>query len=87
MATKAKSTSSKSTRTQDLPDRVLEAVREAGHDFLDTAEQAGKRVAALQESVGEASRVELISTVTGTQADVTREVVDAYVSAGRRLIG
>jgi len=31
--------------------------------------------------------VELISTVTGAQADVTRDVVKTYVSTGRKLIG
>jgi hypothetical protein len=87
MATQAKTTTSKSSAAQAVPDRVLEVAREAGHGLLDTAEQAGKRVAELQKSLGELSRVELISTVTGAQADVTRDVVKAYVLTGRKLIG
>ena len=87
MATKAKTTTSKSTDPQALPGRFLQVAREAGHGLLDTAEQTGKRIAELQESVGEASGVAVISTVSGTQADVTRNVVKAYVSAGRKLVG
>ena len=87
MATQAKSKTSKSTDAQALPGRVLEVAREAGHGLLDTAEQTGKRIAELQESVGEASGVRLISTVSSTQADVTRNVAKAYVSAGRKLVG
>jgi len=86
MATQAKTRTSKSTDAQALPGRVLQVAREAGHGLLDTAEQTGKRIAELQESVGEASGVELISTA-GAQAGVTRNVVNAYVSAGRKLVG
>jgi hypothetical protein len=87
MTTQAKTRTSKSTDAQALPDRVLQVAREAGHDLFDTAEQSGERLAELQRGVGEASGVELISTVSGTQADVTRSIVKAYVSAGRKLVG
>ena len=87
MATQTKTRSSKSTGGQTVPDRVLEGAREAGHGVLDATEQAGKRIAELQEGVGELGRVELIATVSGAQADVTRDVVKAYVSTGRKLIG
>jgi hypothetical protein len=87
VATQTKTTSSKSTDAQAVPGRVLEVAREAGHGLLDKAEQAGTRVAELQESVGERSGVELISTATGAQAGVTRNVVKAYVSVGRKLVG
>jgi hypothetical protein len=87
VATQAKTSTRKSTDAQDLSGRVLQVAREASHGLLDTAEQTGKRIAELQESVGEASGVELISTVSGTQAGVTRNVVTAYVSAGRKLVG
>jgi hypothetical protein len=87
VATQTKTTTSKSTDAQAVPDRVLEVAREAGHGLLDTVEQAGKRIAELQERVGELSGVEPISTATGAQADVTRDVVKAYASAGRKLMG
>jgi hypothetical protein len=87
MATQAKTRSSKSTDAQALPGRVLQVAREAGHGLLDTAEQTGKGIAELQEGVGESSGVEVISTVSRTQAGVTRNVVKAYVSAGRKLVG
>jgi hypothetical protein len=51
------------------------------------AEATAKRVAELQKSIGEATQVELISTVADAQANLTRDVTDAYVSAGRKLIG
>jgi hypothetical protein len=87
MAAQANTRTSKSTDAQALPGRVLQVARETSNGLLDTAEQTGKRIAELQESFGEASGVELISTVAGTQAGITRTVVKAYVSAGRKLVG
>ncbi len=87
MATQTKTRTRKSTDAWALPGRVLEVARETSNDLLDTGEQTGRRIAELQESVGEASGVKLISTVAGAQADVTRNVVKAYVSAGRTLVG
>jgi hypothetical protein len=84
MATQTKSSTTK--KSTDPVDRVVEAVREAGHNYLDATEKAAKRVAELQERVGESSGIELVSTVTGAQANFTRDVAQAYVSAGRSLI-
>ena len=87
MATQTKTTTGKSTDAQAVRDRVLEVAREAGHGLLDTAEQAGRRIAELQDRVGELSGVGPISPAAGAQADVTRDVFKAYASAGRNLIG
>jgi hypothetical protein len=88
MATQAKSNSrSTGFGAQDLVERVVDVARQAGHSYLDATERAAENVAKLQASAGEASRIEPISAVTGAQADVTRGVADAYVSAGRRIIG
>jgi hypothetical protein len=87
MATQAKTRKSADSGVQALADRIVEAARGAGNSYLDTTEATAKRVAELQKSVGEATRVELISTVADAQANLTRDVTDAYVSAGRKLIG
>lgn len=87
MATQAKTRKSADSGVQALADRVAEAARNAGHSYLDTTQATAKRVAELQQSIGEASRIELISTVADAQANVTRDVTEAYVSAGRKLIG
>jgi hypothetical protein len=87
MATQAKTRKSADSGVQALADRVVEAARDAGNSYLDTTEATAKRVADLQQSIGKASRVELISTVADAQANVTRDVTEAYVSAGRKLIG
>ena len=87
MATKTNTGTSKSSDARALPGRVLEVARETSNGLLDTGEQTGRCLAELQESVGEASGVKLISTVAGTQAGITRTVVNAYVSAGRKLVG
>ena len=88
MATQAKSKSqSTSTSPQGLVERFVDVGREAGHSYLDSTQWVGDQVAEFQKSIGEASQVELVSEAARTQADVTREIVDAYVSAGRRMIG
>ena len=87
MATQAKTKKTADSGVQALADRVFEAARGAGHSYLDTAETTAKRVAELQKSIGQATRIELISTVADAQANVTRDVAEAYVSAGRKLIG
>jgi hypothetical protein len=89
MATKAKSTAKESNGSipRALADRVVETARKAGHTYLDVAEQAGERVASLQQSVGEASRIGWVSALSGAQADVTRDLTEGYVSSGRKLIG
>jgi hypothetical protein len=87
MATQAKTRKSADSGVQALADRIVEAARGAGNSYLDTTETTAKRVADIQQSIGKAIRVELISTVADAQANVTRDVTEAYVSAGRKLIG
>jgi hypothetical protein len=89
MATNAKSTAKKSTDSgaRAVAERVIEAAKKAGYTYLDATEQAGERVASLQQSVGEASRIGWVSALTGAQADVTRDLTQGYVSSSRKLIG
>ena len=83
-ATSTKATSSKSSSTTS--NRVVELVRNAGHSYLDTTEKAAESLAEFQESVGQGTGIDLISSVAGTQAGITRDVARAYVSASRKLI-
>ena len=88
MATQAKTKSqSNSTSPQGLVEGVIEASRGAGHRYLDATQWVGDQVAEFQKSVGDASQVQIVSSAARTQADVTRDLVEAYVSAGRRMIG
>jgi hypothetical protein len=88
MATQArKSTSRSGYGAEALVERAVDVARQAGHNYLDATERAADNVAKFQVSVGQASRIEPISAVTGVQADVTRGVAETYVSAARKLIG
>ena len=89
MATQAKSKSSTTTSAspEGLVERAVEVSRGAGHSYLDAAQWVGDQIAEFQKSIGEASQVELVTSAARTQADVTRDLVDAYVSAGRKMIG
>jgi hypothetical protein len=86
MASQTKTTTSKSG-AQDIFDFVLDTPRKAGHAYLDTTEWAADRVSDLQRRAGDATSIEWIADITGAQADVTRDVAQAYVSAGRKLVG
>jgi hypothetical protein len=88
MPTQTKSTP-KSTQNgvEGLVDRVVDFARKSSHNYLDTAEQASYRIADFQQQLGGQSPVKWVGDVTEAQADVMREVTQAYVSAGRKLIG
>jgi hypothetical protein len=66
---------------------ILDVPRKAGHAYLDTTEWAAERVADLQRRAGDATSIEWVADIAGAQADVTRDVAAAYVSAGRKLVG
>jgi hypothetical protein len=88
MATQTKSTAKQSTDgLESIVERVVDFGRKAGHNYLDTAEQASYRVADFQQSLGGQSPIKWIGDVTEAQADVMRQVTEAYASAGRKLIG
>jgi hypothetical protein len=91
MPTQTKSTPKSTPKTangvEGIVERVVDFGRRAGHNYLDTAEQASYRVADVQQQLGGQSPIKWIGDVTEAQADVMREVTQAYVSAGRKLIG
>lgn len=60
-----------------------ELASKAGNDYLDYVQESGERFVELQSRVGKALGIDWI---TELQADVTRTVLDTYVSTGRRLV-
>jgi hypothetical protein len=60
-----------------------ELARSAGNDYFDYVQESGERFVELQSRIGKALGVDWITDV---QADVTRTVLDTYVSTGRRLV-
>jgi hypothetical protein len=89
MATQTKSTTKKSASNgvEGLAERVADFARKTSLTYLDTAETASYRVADLQQQIGGTSPIKWIADATETQAEVMREITQAYVSAGRKLIG
>lgn len=60
-----------------------ELASKAGNDYFDYVQESGERFVELQSRIGKALGVDWITDV---QADVTRTVLDTYVSTGRRLV-
>ena len=74
------------TRTRELNERIIAAGKQAGETYLKTYERALASIADLQEEVGKASPYEWVTTVANAQARFTRDLAEAYTSAGRELI-
>ena len=71
-----------STKTKQDPG-FTELARNAGNDYLDFVQESSDRFVELQSRVGKALGIDWI---TELQADVSRTLVDTYVSTGRRLV-
>jgi hypothetical protein len=75
-----------SQHIRELNERIIETSVRAGLSSLELYEKALKSIADLQEAVGEASQLELISAIAGAQAKFTRDTADAYTSAVRDFL-
>lgn len=75
-------TTTKDTRFDDATARA----RDLGGTVVDTYESTLKNWADYQEKIGDATRVDLVSTVARAQAQYTRTVANAYADAARELI-
>jgi len=84
MAAQDKSTKSASSSKNGS---VVESVRNAGRQYLDTVEKTWGRVADFQEELGKASGTGVLVSLGRTQANVTREVTGAYLRAARKIVG
>jgi hypothetical protein len=73
-------------RLRDINERVVTASRKAGNATLDSYQRALVSFADLTEKAGHASQNEWIAAAAHTQADLTRELTEAYTSAARTLL-
>ena len=74
------------TRAKAFNEDVLESSKKAGEAYLNTLERGLKSYADLHEEVGKALPFEWTAPVATAQAAVVRDVTDAYVQAGRKLV-
>lgn len=73
-------------RVRDLNERIIDAGRTAGAEFLDAYERVLKSVADLQESAG-ARGAEWLTTFTRAQASFRQELAEAVPAATRAVSG
>jgi hypothetical protein len=73
-------------RAKAFNEDVLESSKKAGEAYLNTVERGFKSYADLHEEVGKALPFEWTTPVATAQAAFVRDVTDAYVAAGRKLV-
>ena len=73
-------------RAKAFNEDVLESGKKAGDAYLNTLERGMKSYADLHEEVGKAMPFDWTTPVATAQAAFVRDVTDAYVAAGRKLI-
>jgi hypothetical protein len=74
------------TRAKAFNDDVLESGKKAGEAYLNTLERGLKSYADLHEEVGKALPFEWTAPIATAQAAFVRDVTEAYVAAGRKLV-
>jgi hypothetical protein len=70
-------------RVRELNERIIDSSRRTGLAFLDTYEKGLYSVADFQDKLGDTSQIDWVSAVAHAQAQVTRNLADAYTSAAR----
>ena len=73
-------------RLRDLNEKIIENGRKAGNTYLDLYEKTLKTIADFGERAGSQSQIEWVQAFAKTQADLTREIADAYVQASRQFL-
>jgi hypothetical protein len=73
-------------RAKAFNEDVLESGKKAGDTYLNTVERGLKSYADLHEEVGKALPFDWTTPVATAQAAFVRDVTDAYVAAGRKII-
>ena len=73
-------------RVRELNERIIEASNKGGQVYLDVYERTLKSIADYEERVAGASQVEWVTTIAQAQANFTREIAEAYTSAGRDFL-
>ena len=71
---------------QGVFERLTEANRKAGNDYLDLYEKTVAQLTDLEVKTAEAVKLPAVSTIAKTHADVTRKVAGTYVDTARDLL-
>jgi hypothetical protein len=67
-------------------ERVADANRKAGNDYLDLYEKTVGQLTDLEVQIADAVKLPGVSTTAKTHADVTRKVAGTYVDTTRELL-
>jgi hypothetical protein len=73
-------------RARETNERLLETGRKVSSTYLDGVENYISGLVQFERKVGEQSKVESVSSLLSTHAQLTEDVVKASVSAARELI-
>ena len=71
---------------QGVFERLTEANRKAGNDYLDLYEKTVAQLTDLELKTAEAVKLPAVSSIAKTHADVTRKVAGTYVDTARDLL-
>lgn len=70
-------------RIKDMSDQAIEASKQNGRAWLDAYEKMLEGFLRLQKQTAQSGQVEWVTTLANTQADLVRDVSQAYLSAIR----
>ena len=73
-------------RTREANDRLAEVGRKVTTAYLDGVENYVSRVAQFERQVGDQTKVDAVSSLLSTHADLAEEITKVSVSAARELI-
>jgi len=71
---------------QGAVERLADANRKAGNDYLDLYEKTITQLTDLELKTADAVKLPAVSTIAKTHADVTRKVAGTYVDTARELL-
>ena len=71
---------------QGAVERLADANRKAGNDYLDLYEKTVGQLTALELKTAEAVKLPGVSEIAKTHADVTRKVTKTYADTARELL-
>ncbi|MDP9293250.1 MAG: hypothetical protein M3O90_02310 [Actinomycetota bacterium] len=71
---------------QGAVERLADANRKAGNDYLDLYEKTVGQLTDLEVEIADAVQLPAVSTIAKTHADVTRKVAGTYVDTARELL-
>jgi hypothetical protein len=71
---------------QGAVERLADANRKAGNDYLDLYEKTVGQLTDLEVEIADAVKLPAVSTIAKTHADVTRKLTGTYVDTARELL-